>query len=77
MLILTRTVNQTFTLSFAAMSDQQLLALRAAPIEVTLSRVGPDSARIGVTAPRSVQIERDDRGSRGKQPRMNTDEEEF
>lgn len=60
MLVLSRYIGELLVIDFSLMTDAELLALRRTPIDISLVdiRRDADRARLGIEAPRAVQIHR-------------------
>ena len=58
MLTLTRQMNEAIECSFESMTDEELLALRHQKIEMTIMDIRWIKVRLGITAPKVVQVHR-------------------
>jgi carbon storage regulator len=58
MLVLSRQRDETVMIDFSTATDEELLALRGTPIEVTVVDIRGDKVRLGTTAPKPVQVHR-------------------
>ena len=60
MLVLGRHEEESIVIDFSKMTDAELLALRETPINILTCdiRTGPKVVRLGIDAPRSVQVHR-------------------